>query len=557
MFHLKRFNTSQRGSSLQLNARLWLSALLWLSLAMHASAQHTSTPSVHSTPASDKATQLVNTPSGVAVGSVSFLIGQASVTRSGSSLPITAGMPLQVGDRLLTSLNGHIHVRFVDGAMVSLRPTSTLNIKEYRFDAQMPSNSEVRFELEQGVVRAISGQAAESAKDKFRLNTPLAAIGVKGTDFVVEASGSRVNAIVNQGAIVLAPFDAQCLASALGPCSTQFAKELTAALKGMALTYNMSMPSPQLLPMGQLKGSELLNMALPMGAISQSGQSGPTANPSNLQLVQSNPENGANSGNAANAANAANAGNSGNSGNGSNSNSMTANRVQQNQVDGQAYSTVNQILNKTVSDTSLVWGRWGAANPQDNLTLAFKDAMQNRAVTVGDGYLFLFRQENNVANLLSAQQGNVNFTLQNSYAYFQDLGNNLNAAKVNSGTLGVNFSTLDVKTTLNLSTQPSANSVLGPSLALASTSASQANSQTPQTLSQTLSATAKLNPSSGIFLLSPLATPPALVSGSSAISTPVSPTVAGALSLDTKQAGYLFTLPTLNGTFKGGTLWGR
>ena len=554
MFHLKRFNTSQRGSSLQLNARLWLSALLWLSLAMHASAQNTSTPSVHSTPASEKATQPVNSSSGVAVGSVSFLIGQASVTRSGSSLPITAGMPLQVGDRLLTSLNGHIHVRFVDGAMVSLRPTSTLNIKEYRFDAQTPSNSEVRFELEQGVVRAISGQAAESAKDKFRLNTPLAAIGVKGTDFVVEASGSRVNAIVNQGAIVLAPFDAQCLASALGPCSTQFAKELTAALKGMALTYNMSIPSPQLLPMGQLKGSELLNIALPMGAISQSGQlgqSGPTANPSNLQLVQSNPENGANSGNAANA------GNSGNSGNGSNSNSMTANRVQQNQVDGQAYSTVNQILNKTVSDTSLVWGRWGAANPQDNLTLAFKDAMQNRSVTVGDGYLFLFRQENNVANLLSAQQGNVNFTLQNSYAYFQDLGNNLNAAKVNSGTLGVNFSTLDVKTTLNLSTQPSANSVLGSSFPLVSTSASQANSQTPQTLSQTLSATAKLNPSSGIFLLSPLATPPALVSGSSAISTPVSPTVAGALSLDTKQAGYLFTLPTLNGTFKGGTLWGR
>ncbi len=560
MFHLKRFNTSQRGSSLQLNARLWLSALLWLSLAMHASAQNTSTSSAystHTTPASDKVAQPVNPPSGVAVGSVSFLIGQASVTRSGSSLPITAGMPLQVGDRLLTSLNGHIHVRFVDGAMVSLRPTSTLNIKEYRFDAQTPSNSEVRFELEQGVVRAISGQAAESAKDKFRLNTPLAAIGVKGTDFVVEASGSRVNAIVNQGAIVLAPFDAQCLASTLGPCSTQFAKELTAALKGMALTYNMSMPSPQLRPMGQLKGSELLNMALPMGAISQSGQSGPTANPSNLQLVQSNPENGANSGNAANAANAANAGNSGNSGNGSNSNSMTANRVQQNQVDGQAYSTVNQILNKTVSDTSLVWGRWGAANPQDNLTLAFKDAMQNRAVTVGDGYLFLFRQENNVANLLSAQQGNVNFTLQNSYAYFQDLGNNLIAAKVNSGTLGVNFSTLDVKTTLNLSTQPSANSVLGSSLALASTSASQANPQTPQTLSQTLNATAKLNPSSGIFLLSPLATPPALVSGTSAISTPVSPTVAGALSLDTKQAGYLFTLPTLNGTFKGGTLWGR
>ena len=526
---------------------------------MHASAQNTGSSSNQASQASqnsqvspvtsnDKATPLQNAVTSAAVGNVSFLIGQASVTRLGATLVITPGMSLQVGDRLLTSQNGHVHVRFVDGAMVSLRPASTLNIKEYRFDSQTPSNSEVRFELEQGVVRAISGQAAESAKDKFRLNTPLAAIGVKGTDFVVEASGSRVNAIVNQGAIVLAPFDSQCLATALGPCSTQFAKELTAALKGMALTYSMSMPSPQLLPMGQLKGSELLNMALPMGALSQTGQAG--------QAVQANSENVARG--------------DANSSNGSNSSSIAPNRVQQNQVDGQVYSTVNQILNKTVSDSSLVWGRWGAANPQDNLTLAFKDAMLNRSVTVGDGYLFLFRQENNAANLLSVQQGNVNFTLQNSYAYFQDLGNNLNAATVNSGTLGVNFSTLDVKTTLNLTTQPVANSVLGTSLASSSVAASQAGSSTGSTsslpaLTQTLSATAKLNPSTGIFLLSPLSgaalpnpgSNAASSAASSSVSPSLSPTVAGALSLDTKQAGYLFTLPTLSGTFKGGTLWGR
>jgi hypothetical protein len=274
-----------------------------------------------------------------------------------------------------------------------------------------------------------------------------------------------------------------------------------------------------------------------------------------LQLVQSNPENGANSGNAANA------GNSGNSGNGSNSNSMTANRVQQNQVDGQAYSTVNQILNKTVSDTSLVWGRWGAANPQDNLTLAFKDAMQNRAVTVGDGYLFLFRQENNVANLLSAQQGNVNFTLQNSYAYFQDLGNNLNAAKVNSGTLGVNFSTLDVKTTLKLST-PSTVSLAGGAAGAtgATNSAGASSSAGPGVINQTLTATAKLNPSTGIFLLSPALSPVSSPAGSATPTSGASlgsPTVAGAVSLDTKQAGYLFTLPSALGSFKGGTLWGR
>ena len=215
---------------------------------------------------------------------------------------------------------------------------------------------------------------------------------------------------------------------------------------------------------------------------------------------------------------------------------------------------MNQILNRTVTDSSLVWGRWGGAYPQDNLTLAFKDAMQGRAVTVGDGYLFLFRQENNAANLLSVQQGNVNFTLQNSFAYFLDQGNNLNTATVNSGTLGVNFSTQDVKTTLNLST-PAAVSLAGSAAGAANAAGSPASSGSG-VINQTLSATAKLNPSTGIFLLSPVSSP----AGSA---TPTagavlgSPTVAGAVSLDTKQAGYLFTLPSALGSFKGGTLWGR
>ena len=280
-------------------------------------------------------------------------------------------------------------------------------------------------------------------------------------------------------------------------------------------------------------------MTPPMGAISQAGNVVPNS------INASNATNATNVSIASNAVSAGPervAGSTGATGEGSASNAANNNRVQQTQVDGQAYSTVNQILNRTVSDSSLVWGRWGAANPQDNLTIAFKDAMQNRAVTVGDGYAFLFRQENNVPNLLSVQQGNVNFALQSSYAYFLDLGNNVNTAKVNSGTLGVNFSTLDVKTTLNLTAQTVPSSVLGSGI-------------TPgATLSETLTATAKLNATTGIFLLSPVT---AAAMPSSVAVTPTTPTMAGALSLDTKQAGYLFSLPTGNGAFKGATLWGR
>ena len=48
--------------------------------------------------------------------------------------------------------------------------------------------------------------AAESARDRFRLNTPIAAIGVRGTDFVVSATQNSIMAVVNAGAIVVSPF---------------------------------------------------------------------------------------------------------------------------------------------------------------------------------------------------------------------------------------------------------------------------------------------------------------------------------------------------------------
>ena len=433
--------------------------------------------------------QTILSTSAQPVGSVSFVIGKAQVQRTGEAIPLISGFELKVGDQLVTPANGHVHIRFVDGALVSLRPSSSLKIYEYRFDARNPAASAVKFELEQGVVRAISGQAAEAAKDQFRLNTPLAAIGVKGTDFVVEANKSRVNAIVNQGAIVLAPFDAQCRMDAFGPCSTRFAKELNAASKGMAITYSMSMPSPQLLPTGQLKGSELLNLVSPL-SVAATGS----------VVAQEN----------------------------------SNNRVQQNRVDAKAYSGLNDILVNATNQDSLAWGRWGSQNTQDKLTVPFINALQGRAVTVGDGYYFLFRNEANAANLLSVQQGAVNFGLMNSNAYYLDGGNNVFVANVNSGQLGINFATQTFNTNLSLST-------------LAVPVSSGVLSSTP--LNQTLQSSGKINLSSGIFLSSPVANAP---------NTGVTmPSVAGAVSLDTKQAGYIFTLPSSGGQFRGATLWGR
>lgn len=396
------------------------------------------------------------------VGDVTLVIGAVQVHRGEQQLSLSRGSQLLVGDSIQTQANGHVHLRFVDGALVSVRPASSLKIVEYRFDKSNPSASVVRFQLDQGVVRAISGQAAEAAKDKFRLNTPLAAIGVKGTDFVVESGKGRVNAIVNQGAIVLAPIDGQCRADGLGPCASIAARELSAALRGMALTYSASMANPQLLPMGQLKGSELPSVPLtPLGDAA----------------------------------------------------AASAGKAQQAQVDSKAVGSTDQILRKASPEGTMVWGRWGQAKDQDALTVAFRDAMQSRAVTVGDGYYFLFRREAGVLNMLPYDQGAVNFTLQSSHASFLDAGNESHAATVTGGTLGLNFSTRDFTTALQLKSSAGADGAL--------------------------QAAGKVS-AGGVFL-----------SGSG------SGSVAGAVSLDTRQAGYIFSLPGAAGSYRGATLWGR
>ena len=50
-------------------------------------------------------------------------------------------------------------------------------------DEANPSDSQVKLNLIEGTARAVSGEAAKAAKERFRLNTPIAAIGVRGTDY--------------------------------------------------------------------------------------------------------------------------------------------------------------------------------------------------------------------------------------------------------------------------------------------------------------------------------------------------------------------------------------
>jgi len=139
------------------------------------------------------------------IARVSMAVGDAQrIGASGQVTPLSLGTQLSEQDRIITGKDAMVILIFSDQARVALRPDSELLIRRYKVD---PKGVETQLQLDllRGTVRQISGHAAQKQPERYRLNTPIAAIGVRGTDFLAKASESLVEAYVHEGAIVVSP----------------------------------------------------------------------------------------------------------------------------------------------------------------------------------------------------------------------------------------------------------------------------------------------------------------------------------------------------------------
>ena len=182
------------------------------------------------------------------VGEVTSVIGVGKVVNAQGEQNAARGQLIRAGDQIETTAGGHVHVRFVDGGLVSVRPLSRLLIEEYR-NRDTQNLAAIKFRLDVGVMRSVTGQWGEANRDRFRLNTPVAAIGIKGTDFVVKANNASTVASVKTGAIVMSPLEGSC-AVALGPCAGDRSVQLTADMPGRMLEYlkQNEKSAPRLIP---------------------------------------------------------------------------------------------------------------------------------------------------------------------------------------------------------------------------------------------------------------------------------------------------------------------
>lgn len=178
-------------------------------------------------------------------GEVMFVAGAASQhTRSGGSRSVVKGLKLAQGDTIRTDTLAYVYVRMADTGLLVVRPQSELHIDRWVFDPSRPEQSEIKYTLLSGVARYVSGHGSEAAKDKFRFNTPLAAIGVRGTDFTVLARADLTQVSVRSGAVVVGSLGSGCTAEGLGPCSGENAMELLASQREKVLQVSAGTRQP-------------------------------------------------------------------------------------------------------------------------------------------------------------------------------------------------------------------------------------------------------------------------------------------------------------------------
>lgn len=176
-------------------------------------------------------------------GRIIFAAGKASVGEQ----PAVEGGTVQEGQLLATGSDGYIYIKTADNGLFILRPGSQARIATYRVDKANPANTQVKFELLHGVARSKSGEAVKQARQNFRFNTPVAAIGVRGTDFTVFTDEQTSRVAVLTGAVVVSGFADACSRDGVGPCQGAASRELSAAQRGQLLQVTRGQAAPQLL----------------------------------------------------------------------------------------------------------------------------------------------------------------------------------------------------------------------------------------------------------------------------------------------------------------------
>ncbi|MFC1690234.1 FecR domain-containing protein [Pseudomonadota bacterium] len=116
--------------------------------------------------------------------------GEVIALSNGGSRELKQGDYVYVNDEIMTSNRSFAVLQFTDGAKVTVRPDTTLIIEQYLYAGN--DSDEATLNLVEGGLRVITGAMAKSNPENYKVRTPVALMGVRGTEFSIMLCGDEV-----------------------------------------------------------------------------------------------------------------------------------------------------------------------------------------------------------------------------------------------------------------------------------------------------------------------------------------------------------------------------
>lgn len=138
-----------------------------------------------------------------AAGRVEFAMGDVTaISSNGAARALSKGADINSGDTIKT-IDGRVQLRFTDGGYMSLQPNTEFVVENYSYDGKQDGSERGFFRLVEGGLRAITGLVGRNNRPAYRVATPVATIGIRGSEFLAEHRDQKLRMRVIGGSIYI------------------------------------------------------------------------------------------------------------------------------------------------------------------------------------------------------------------------------------------------------------------------------------------------------------------------------------------------------------------
>lgn len=175
------------------------------------------------------------------VGYVARQKGRVTVKDlNGETQILETNSPIYEGDRITTGMGSTAYIAMDDGAEIYLKEDSVIKISTYVITSGFEKDSSSVLDLIRGGLRKITGSIGASALSNYQVQTGLATIGIRGTEYVIKLCkqddcnqtvgrndpDAKLHAVVLKGIITLTTEDDVQILMAIGEYGTASREEL-------------------------------------------------------------------------------------------------------------------------------------------------------------------------------------------------------------------------------------------------------------------------------------------------------------------------------------------